>query len=60
MSHARTIFSILIDPTIFGNNKRLIERGAILAPTGRKLIDTHIFDRVVLEIGSEVALERQR
>ena len=35
------------------NKARLVERGAILAPTGRKLINPEVFDQVVLEIGTE-------
>jgi len=39
---------------------RLLERGAISAPTGRKLINVNVFDQLVLEIGSETVLERQK
>ena len=49
-----------LDWFIRKNKSKLLNSGAILAPTGRKLIDTHIFDQLVLEIGSEVALELQR
>ena len=40
------------------DSTRLYERGAILAPTGRKLINPAIFDQLVLEIGSEKVLGR--
>ncbi len=40
------------------NKARLVESGAILAPTGRKLINPQVFDQVVLEIGSEAVLGR--
>ena len=40
------------------NSTRIYERGAILAPTGRKLINPAIFDQLVLEIGSEKVLGR--
>lgn len=33
----------------------LIERGAILMPAGRKLVDPAAFDRAVVEIGKRLA-----
>ncbi len=41
------------------NKARLIERGAILAPTGRKLINPAAFDQVVVEIGEEAVAGQQ-
>lgn len=37
----------------------LIERGAILMPNGRKLLDPEAFDRAVVEIGKRLATKNR-
>ena len=49
-----------LDWFIRKHKKRIIECGAILAPTGRKLINIEVFDQLVLEIGTQTVLEFQR
>jgi hypothetical protein len=36
----------------------LVERGALVKPTGRKLVNPALFDQVVLEIGARQAKRR--
>lgn len=38
----------------------LLDRGAIISPTGRKLINPTEFDQLVLEIGAESAKQLNR
>jgi len=40
------------------HQRELIERGALVMPTGRKLIAPQSFDLAVFEIGSRMASER--
>lgn len=37
----------------------LLERGAILMPNGRKLLDPEAFDRAVVEIGKRLATKNK-
>ncbi|MBX3633943.1 MAG: hypothetical protein KF683_00865 [Rubrivivax sp.] len=44
---------------IRANRDDLVRRGALVMPTGRKMVSPEPFDRAVLEIGSRHAARRQ-